>query len=76
VIYTYSLKQGIEDGFLAPYKVVRIDFDRDLAGWRPEAGKTDKRGRVIEDRIFNQQDFDREFVLEQSRAVLDALLDK
>jgi type I restriction enzyme R subunit len=64
-VYTYSLKQGIEDGFLAPYKVVRIDFDRDLAGWRPEAGKLDKFGEEIEDRIYNQRDFDRNLVLEQ-----------
>ncbi len=64
-VYTYSLKQGIEDGFLAPYKVVRIDFDKDLAGWRPEAGKTDKYGQEIEDRIFNQKDFDRSLVLDK-----------
>lgn len=64
-LYTYSLKQGIEDGFLAPYKVVRIDFDKDLQGWRPEHGKTDKHGKLIDDRIFNQRDFDRELVLEQ-----------
>ncbi|MGB3295146.1 MAG: DEAD/DEAH box helicase family protein [Phormidesmis sp.] len=37
-IYTYSLREGIEDGFLAPYKVVRIDLDRDLSGWRPDRG--------------------------------------
>src|SRR5690606_6706070 len=43
-IYTYSLKQGIEDGFLAPYKVVRIGLDKDLDGWRPEKGKLDKHG--------------------------------
>jgi type I restriction enzyme R subunit len=64
-VYTYSLKQGIEDGFLAPYKVVRIDIDKDLEGWRPEAGKRDKYGEEIEDRIYNQRDFDRELVLEQ-----------
>jgi type I restriction enzyme R subunit len=64
-VYTYSLKQGIEDGFLAPYKVVRVDIDRDLAGWRPEKGKRDKHGEVIEDRIYNQRDFDRSLVLEQ-----------
>ena len=63
-IYTYSLKQGIEDGFLAPYKVIRIDIDRD-SGWRPEAGKADKHGQEIEDRIYNQKDFDRTLVLEQ-----------
>ena len=64
-VYTYSLKQGIEDGFLAPYKVVRIDIDRDVAGWRPEEGKQDKRGELIEDRVYNQKDFDRTLVLEQ-----------
>ena len=64
-IYTYSLKQGIEDGFLAPYKVIRIDLDKDLMGWRPESGKTDKYGREIEDRVYNQKDFDRALVLEK-----------
>jgi type I restriction enzyme, R subunit len=64
-VYTYSLKQGIDDGFLAPYKVVRIDFDKDLQGWRPEKGKKDKHGNLIEDRIYNQKDFDRNLVLEQ-----------
>ncbi|MGW6695086.1 EcoAI/FtnUII family type I restriction enzme subunit R [Rhodococcus sp. NPDC054953] len=64
-IFTYSLKQGIDDGYLAPYKVVRIDIDKDVAGWRPEDGKTDKHGQVIEDRIYNQRDFDRGLVLEQ-----------
>ena len=64
-IYTYTLKQGIQDGFLAPYRVVRLDFDRDLAGWRPEEGKTDKFGHEIEDRIYNQKDFDRNLVLEK-----------
>lgn len=64
-VYTYSLKQGIEDGFLAPYKVVRIDIDRDLQGWRPEKGKLDKHGNLIEDRIYNQKDFDRTLVLEK-----------
>lgn len=64
-IYTYSLKQGIEDGFLAPYRVIRIDLDKDLAGWRPEKGKTDKYGRIIEDRIYNQKDYDKDLVLEK-----------
>ncbi|MFN3882770.1 MAG: EcoAI/FtnUII family type I restriction enzme subunit R [Nitrincola lacisaponensis] len=64
-VYTYSLKQGIEDGFLAPYKVVRIDLDRDLQGWRPSKGQTDKHGEIIEDRIYNQKDFDRNLVLEK-----------
>ena len=63
-VYTYSLKQGIEDGFLAPYKVVRIDFDKDLEGWRPPKGMIDKHGQPIEDRIYNQRDMDRGLVLE------------
>jgi type I restriction enzyme R subunit len=69
-IFTYSLKQGIEDGFLAPYKVVRIDFDKDLEGWRPTRGETDKHGQVIEDRIYNQRDFDRNLVLEKRTALV------
>ncbi len=71
-IYTYSLRQGIEDGFLAPYKVMRIDIDRDLAGWRPEAGKRDKYGEEIEDRVYNGRDFDRALVLEQRTKLVAA----
>lgn len=63
-VYTYSLRQGIDDGFLAPYKVVRIDFDKDLQGWRPTKGQLDKHGIEIEDRIYNQSDFDKQLVLE------------
>ncbi|MDJ0662660.1 MAG: DEAD/DEAH box helicase family protein [Crocosphaera sp.] len=63
-IYTYSLKQGIEDGFLAPYKVIRIDIDKDLMGWRPKAGQLDKYKQFIEDRIYNQTDMNRSLVLE------------
>ncbi len=69
-IYTYSLKQGIEDGFLAPYKVVRVDLDRDMSGWRPESGKKDRYGHEIEDRIYNARDFDRNLVLEQRTLVV------
>lgn len=69
-VYVYSLKQGIEDGFLAPYKVVRIDLDKDLVGWRPEKGQRDKYGREIEDRIYNQRDFDRSLVLEERTKVV------
>jgi type I restriction enzyme R subunit len=64
-VYTYSLRQGIDDGFLAPYKVIRIDIDRDLQGWRPAKGQADKNGNLIEDRIYNQKDFDRTLVLEK-----------
>ena len=63
-VYTYSLKQGIEDGFLAPYKVIRVDLDKDL-GWRPNAGKVDAKGQVVEDRIFNQSDMNKTLVLTQ-----------
>ena len=62
-LYTYSLKQGIADGFLAPYKVVRIGIDKDLEGWRPEKGKTDKYGQLIEDREYNETDYDRNLIL-------------
>ena len=69
-IYTYSLKQGIDDGFLAPFKVVRIDLDKDLQGWRPSTGMTDDLGQEIEDRIYNQSDMDRVLVLnERTRRV-------
>jgi len=64
-VYTYSLKQGINDGFLAPYKVIRIDLDKDLTGWRPEKGRCDKYGQEIEDRIYNQKDYDKQLVLEK-----------
>lgn len=64
-IYTYSLKQGIEDGFLAPYKVIRVGIDKDLEGYRPTKGKTDKYGYEIEDREYNVKDYDRNLVLEQ-----------
>ncbi len=64
-IYTYSLKEGIDDGFLAPYKVVRIDFDIDLQGWRPKKGQVDKYGNLIEDRIYNQTDIDKNIVFDE-----------
>ena len=69
-IYTYSLKQGIEDGFLAPYKVIKVGLDVDLQGWRPEKGKTDVYGQEIEDRIYNRKDYDKNLVIyERSEAV-------
>ena len=63
-IYTYSLKQGIDDGFLAPYKVVRVGLDKDLEGWRPPAGKVDVNGNEIEDREYNIKDYDRNLVID------------
>jgi len=64
-IYTYSLKQGISDGFLAPYKVLRVGLNVDLEGWRPEKGKTDKQGLQIDDRIYNRKDFDKNLVIDE-----------
>lgn len=71
-IYTYSLRQGISDGFLAPYKVVRIGLDKDLDGWRPEDGQTDRYGQLIEDREYNDRDYDRNLILEQRTATVAA----
>ena len=69
-IYEYSLKQGINDGFLAPYKVIRIGLDKDLVGYRPEAGKLDDNGYEIEDREYNVKDFDRTLVLDERTKVI------
>lgn len=69
-VYTYSLKQGIEDGFLAPYKVVRVSLDKDLEGYRPAKGKVDKYGNLIEDRIYNVSDFDRNLILEKRTEIV------
>lgn len=63
-VYTYSLKQGIEDGFLAPYKVVRISMNVD-EGWRPTAGLIDKYGNEVQDRIYNLKDYDRNLVIDE-----------
>jgi type I restriction enzyme R subunit len=63
-IYTYSLKQGIDDGFLAPYKVIRVTMDRDVEGYRPEEGTTDSRGNEIPDRIYNRKDFDKNIIID------------
>ena len=64
-IYTYSLKQGIDDGFLAPYKVLRVGMNVDLEGYRPEHGKTDTSGELVEDRLYNTKDFDRNIVIDE-----------
>jgi len=63
-VYTYSLKQGIADGFLAPYKVIKVHIDKDVEGYRPEKGAVDRDGNEIDDRIYNQKDFDRTLVLD------------
>ena len=69
-IYTYSLKQGIDDGFLAPYKVLRVGLDKDLEGWRPTAGQRDIYGYEIEDREYNTKDFDKNLVIDGRTAAV------
>ena len=64
-VYSYSLKQGILDGFLAPYKVIKVHIDRDVEGYRPERGQLDRDGNQVEDRIYNLKDFDRTLVLDE-----------
>jgi type I restriction enzyme R subunit len=63
-VFSYSLKQGIRDGFLAPYKVIKVHIDRDVEGYRPAKGTLDREGNEVEDRIYNQKDFDRTLVLD------------
>jgi len=69
-LYTYSLKQGIEDGFLAPYKVVKVTLDIDAEGWRPPAGFKDRDGQPVEDRIYNRTDFDKHLIVEERRRLV------
>ena len=69
-LYTYTLKQGIEDGFLAPYKVIRVGLNTDHEGWRPEIGKKDKDGKEVEDRLYNDKDFDRNLVIDERTKVV------
>lgn len=69
-VYTYSLKQGIDDGFLAPYRVIRVGLDIDLEGWRPPKGFKDKGGNKVEDRIYNRTDFDKNIVVEERRKIV------
>jgi len=69
-IYTYSLKEGIDDGFLAPYKVVKVTLDIDAEGWRPPKGYLDKDGDPVEDRIYNRTDFDKNIVVDERRKMV------
>ncbi|OWY08917.1 restriction endonuclease [Thioclava sp. F42-5] len=69
-VYTYSLKQGIDDGFLAPYKVIKAHIDRDIEGYRPEKGQLDRDGNEVEDRIYNTKDFDRNLVLDDRTKIV------
>jgi type I restriction enzyme R subunit len=69
-VYSYSLKQGIRDGFLAPYKVVKVHIDVDVEGYRPQKGQTDRDGNLIEDRIYNAKDFDRTLVIDDRTRIV------
>lgn len=69
-VYSYSLKQGISDGFLAPYKVVKVHIDRDIEGYRPEQGKLDRDGVEVEDRVYNLKEFDRTLVIDERTTVV------
>ena len=69
-IYTYTLKQGIQDGFLAPYKVIRILTDIDANGYRPPKGKKDIYGSEVEDRIYNTIDFDKNIIIDERTTVV------
>jgi len=64
-VYIYSLKQGIRDGFLAPYKVIKVHLNVDVEGYRPQKDETDQYGHEIEDRIYNQKDFDQNLVIDE-----------
>jgi len=63
-VYTYSLRQGIQDGYLAPYKVIRVDIDVDVLGWRPENGKLDISGNIVPDQEYNAKDYDRNLIID------------
>lgn len=69
-IYTYSLKQGIEDGFLAPYKVISVELNIDKYGWYPPKGMTDVDGQPVEDRLYTMEDFDRKIVVAERREMV------
>lgn len=69
-VYTYSLKDGIEDGFLAPYKVIKVSLDKDLEGYRPEKGKLDEDGYEVEDKEYTLHDFDRKIVIDERTAIV------
>lgn len=63
--YSYWLKHGIHDGFLAPCKVIKVHVDRDIEGYRPEKGQVDRDGNQVQDHIYSPKDFDRTLVLDE-----------
>lgn len=62
-VFSYSLKQGINDGYLAPYQVVRVHLDKDDTGWMPEEGERDDNGQPLPQRLFKLSDYDRTLIL-------------
>lgn len=68
-IYTYSLKQGIEDGFLAPYKVIRYVLDKDIE-WRPDASILDEDGEQVPDEVYTSSDYDGRLVIHSRTKVV------
>lgn len=75
-IYTYSLKQGIDDGFLAPYKVLRLLLDNDITGWRPALGTLDDNGVVVEDRVYELSDINKRIIFPQrERAIANKIIE-
>ena len=73
-VFSYSLKQGISDGFLAPYKVVKVHIDRDIEGWRPTSGQLARDGEPVDDRIYTVRDFDRRLVIDgRTKAVAEKI---
>ncbi len=69
-LYIYSLKQGIEDGFLAPYRVISVELNIDKEGYRPPLGKLDIEGKPVEDKVYTQKDFDRTIVVEERQEIV------
>ncbi|MFH1365087.1 MAG: DEAD/DEAH box helicase family protein [archaeon] len=69
-VYKYSLKQGIEDGFLAPYRVIKVAIDKDVHGYRPKKGEKDKYGEEIPDEIYTNREFDRSLVIDERTKVV------
>jgi type I restriction enzyme R subunit len=75
-LYTYSLKDGINDGFLAPYRVYRVSTRSDRDGWRPSAGQLDRYGRSIPDEVYQTPDFERTLVRDaRTRAIAQHITD-
>ena len=69
-VFSYSLRQGIRDGFLAPYKVIKVHIDRDVEGYRPAKGTLDREGNEVDDRLYNTKDFDRTIVIDDRTALV------